>query len=135
MMTFRRISGILAAPMAALMFLVSVPIGAADAALIPTERMIEGTTVEADRGRIIEFLARDDVRARLVELGVDPTVAVERVAALTAAEVREIAGRLDHVPAGQDVLSAILGTALIIFLVLLITDILGLTDVYPFVRR
>jgi hypothetical protein len=49
--------------------------------------------------------------------------------------VREIAGRLDQLPAGQSAVGAVVGAILIIFLVLLITDLLGLTNVFPFVRR
>ena len=135
MTIFRRISKLLAAPMAAVMFLVSVPIGAASAGLIPTDRVVERGAVEADRARIADFLARDDVRAQLIGLGVDPAMAVSRAAGLSDTEIRDIAGRLDQLPVGQDFLGAVLGTALIIFLILLITDILGLTDVYPFVRR
>ncbi len=71
----------------------------------------------------------------MIELGVDPAVAVARVAGLSDAEIHDVAGRIDQLPAGQDFVGAILGTALVLFLVLLITDILGLTDVFPFVRR
>ncbi len=135
MKAFRRISRILAAPMAALMFVASVPIGVASAGLISTERVVELEAAAGDRARVIDFMARADVRAQLTELGVDPAVAVARVAALSDAEIRDIAGRIDQLPAGQDFVGAILSAALVIFLVLLITDILGLTDVFPFVRR
>ena len=135
MKAFRRISRLIAAPMAALMFVMSVPIGIANAGLIPTERVVESEAAAGDRTRIYDFLAREDVRAQMIELGVDPAVAVARVAGLSDAEIRDIAGRIDRLPAGQDFFGAVLGTALVIFLVLLVTDILGLTDVFPFVRR
>ena len=38
-------------------------------------------------------------------------------------------------PAGQGAIGVIIGAALIIFLVLLITDIVGITDVFPFVKK
>ena len=135
MKAFRRISRCLAAPMAAVIFVMSVPIGVANAGLISTEQVVEREAAAGDRARIVDFLARQDVRTQLTELGVDPAAAVTRVAGLSDAEIGDIAGRIDQLPAGQGVVSAILGTALIIFLVLLITDILGLTDVFPFVRR
>ncbi len=135
MKAFRRISRIIAAPMAALMFVVSVPIGVANAGLISTERVVELEAAAGDRTRIYDFLAREDVRAQMIELGVDPAVAVARVAGLSDAEIHDVAGRIDQLPAGQDFFGAILGTALVIFLVLLVTDILGMTDVFPFVRR
>ncbi len=135
MKAFRRISRGLAAPMAAVMFVVSVPIGVANAGLISTEQVVEREAAAADRARIFDFLARQDVRAQLTELGVDSAMAEARVAGLSDAEIRDIAGRIDQLPAGQDFVGAILGAALVIFLVLLITDILGMTDVFPFVRR
>ncbi len=135
MKAFRRISRCLAAPMAAVMFVMSVPIGVANAGLISTEQVVEREAAAQDRARLFDFLARQDVRAQLTEFGVDPAMAEARVAGLSDAEIRSVAGRIDQLPAGQDVFGAILGTALAIFLVLLITDILGLTDVFPFVRR
>jgi len=135
MKTFRRISRGLAAPMAALMFMMSVPIGIANAGLVSTEQVVEHEAAAADRERVFDFLARQDVRAQMTEFGVDPAMAEARVAGLSDAEICKVAGRIDQVPAGQDVLGAVLSTALVIFVVLLITDILGLTDVFPFVRR
>ncbi len=135
MKAFRRISRGLAAPMAAVMFVMSIPIGIANAGLISTEQVVEREAAAADRARIFDFLARQDVRAQLTDLGVDPAMAEARVAGLSDAEIRDITGRIDQLPAGQDVFGTILGTALVLFLVLLITDILGLTDVFPFVRR
>ncbi len=135
MKAFRRISRLLAVPMAAVMFVMSVPIGVANAGLISTEQAVAGAAAEAGRSRVLDFMARDDVRAGLIELGVDPALATARVAGLSDAEIGDIAGRLDQLPAGQDIVGAILSTALVIFLVLLITDILGLTNVFPFVRR
>jgi len=135
MKAFRRISRGLAAPMAAVMFVMSVPIGIANAKLISTEQVVEREAAAEDRARVFDFLVRQDVRAQLVEFGVDPAMAEARVAGLSDAEIRKVAGRIDELPAGQDSFGAILSTALVIFVVLLITDILGLTDVFPFVRR
>ncbi len=135
MKAFRRISKPLAAAMSAVMLALSVPVGVANAGLISTDRVVEREAAAGDRGRVADFLAREDVRAELIGLGVDPAVAAVRVAALSDAEIRDIAGRIDQLPAGQDVFGAILSTALIVFLVLLITDILELTDVFPFVKK
>ena len=118
-----------------LMFVLTGPIGTARAALITTGQAIEATAAQGDRDRVRAFLARDDVRTQMVALGVDPVEAVDRVAALSDAEVRQIAGHLDRLPAGQSAIAAVIGAALFIFLVLLITDLLGLTDVFPFVRH
>ena len=109
------------------------PIDAARAALVSTEQAIAGEV--AGRERVAAFLAREDVQAQMAALGVDPAEAARRVGGLSDTEVQRIAGELDRLPAGQSALGAVIGAALLIFIVLLITDLLGLTDVFPFVRR
>jgi hypothetical protein len=121
--------------LAVVLFALTGPIDAARAALITTEQAMTAEAVTSERERVAAFLARDDVQTQMVALGVDPSEAARRVAGLSDAEVQQIAGHLDRLPAGQSAVGAVLGAALFIFLVLLITDLLGLTDVFPFVRR
>jgi hypothetical protein len=121
--------------LAVVMFVLTGPIDAARAALVTTGQAIEAGAAMGERDRVAAFLAREDVRAQMVALGVDPVEAVNRVAGLSDAEVRQIAGQLDRLPAGQSALGVVIGAALFIFIVLLITDLLGLTNVFPFVRR
>jgi len=85
----------------------------------------------AERGRIASMLERADVRAQLEAYGVRAADVKARVAALTDEEAARLAGKLDSLPAGGD---GIIGALLLIFVVLLITDILGLTKVFPFTR-
>lgn len=106
----------------------------ARAALISTEQAIVTEHHLDARARVEALLAREDVRAELIGLGVDPEQAATRLARLNDAEIARIAGHLDSLPAGEGAIGAVVGAALFIFLVLLITDLLGLTDVYPFVR-
>jgi hypothetical protein len=121
--------------LAMVMFVISMPLGAANAALVSTEQVLAQGDGTAERARVLAFLARAEVREQIVALGVDPNEAAARVGALSDAQVREIAGQLDQLPAGQSAVGAVLGAILIIFLILLVTDLLGLTDVFPFVRR
>jgi cytochrome c1 len=121
--------------LAVVMFVLTGPLDAAHAALVTTPQAVEAGAAEGERNRVAAFLARADVREQMVALGVDPVEAVNRVAGLSDAEVRQIAGHLDRLPAGQSAVGAVIGAALFIFLVLLITDLLGLTNVFPFVRR
>jgi len=81
--------------------------------------------------RVLGFLERADVRSELAARGVDLAEARSRVAALTDAEAAELAGRIDSLPAGG---IDVLGVALVVFLVLLLTDILGYTHIFPFTK-
>jgi hypothetical protein len=93
------------------------------------------TTEEATRGsiehRVNELLARAEVRDALATRGVDATQVQARVAALTDAEAALLADQLDRLPAGA---SDVLGILFAVFIILLITDLLGLTKVFPFTR-
>ena len=88
----------------------------------------------AAKERILGVLERSDVRSQLQSLGVNPADARARVAALTNEEAAELTASIDNLPAGGDGIGAIVGAALLIFLVLLLTDILGVTHVFPFTK-
>jgi hypothetical protein len=100
------------------------------AGMLPTDTAISSP----DRERIAAFLDRDAVRSQLVAYGVSPADVKSRLGALSDAEVAKIAGEMDSLPAGADAAGAIIGAALLIFIILLITDLLGLTHVFPFVK-
>jgi hypothetical protein len=98
----------------------------AQAGIVPTESAVTGV----ERARVAEFLDRQDVQAQLQARGVSADEVKARVAALTDEEARQMASRIDSLPAGGDVL----GILLTVFIVLLITDILGFTKVFPFTK-
>ena len=99
--------------------------------LVSTQEAVDATQADADRERIAELLNRDDVRDQLAAQGVDPAEVEERVAALSDEEVRQMNQRLDQMPAGAN---AVVGALFAVFVILLVTDLLGLTNVYPFTR-
>ncbi|MCD6679738.1 MAG: PA2779 family protein [Burkholderiaceae bacterium] len=90
----------------------------------------EPVPLRYDRASIDALLARDDVRAQLEALGVDPQDARARVQALDDAQAQALAERLDEMPAG----GSVLGVVFLVFVILLVTDILGFTRVFPFTR-
>jgi hypothetical protein len=96
------------------------------AGIVSTDSVVIG----AERERIAGLLERGDVQARLQALGVDPAQARARVAALSDAEAAQLAANLEELPAGGD----LIGAAVLVFLVLLFTDIMGYTKVFPFTR-
>ncbi len=103
----------------------------AQAGMLPTPTVAASSAKE----RILSILGRDDVRAQLQSLGVNPADAKARVAALTDEEAAEVAANMDRLPAGGDGIGALVGAALLVFLVLLLTDILGFTHVFPFTKQ
>lgn len=110
----------------------------AQAALVSSEQVAQttisttvSTTAQQDRARIISALSRADVQAELIKRGVDPAQVQDRVAALTDEEAGLMARHIDAAPAGGN---SLIGALVFIFVLLLVTDLLGLTKVFPFTR-
>jgi len=120
------IAGLLIASMTGMSLYVPV----AEAGMIPTQNVFENSVADSDQIKVISFLAREDVRKQLQALGVDPTQAAERAQRLSNEQAQQLAAQIDTLPAGGD----IVGALVFIFIVLLITDILGLTRLFPFTR-
>jgi hypothetical protein len=105
------------------------------AALVGMSQIIDQGSHDVDRDRLRAFLDRAEVRDQLEALGVDSDIARARIDSLTNEEVSNIVDRLDQLPAGGDGFGALVGAALLVFIILLITDLLGLTDVFSFVKK
>jgi hypothetical protein len=101
--------------------------------MIPTAAV--AAEAPGSRVRVSDWLNRAEVRAALAAYGVSQEEVQGRVAALSDDEAAALAGRLDSLPAGGDAgLGAVVGAAVLVFLVLLLTDILGFTHVFPFTK-
>jgi hypothetical protein len=99
----------------------------ARAAMVGTLQAVEaGSSRAADLSTVTAALARDQVRAQMLALGVDPAAVDTRVARLSDSELRTLADRMQSLPAGGDAL-AIIG---ILFLVLLILEVVGVIDIF-----
>ena len=101
----------------------------AQASIVSTDESMSVASADANRDKVTAFLAREDIRSALQAQGVSGDAATERVKAMSDSEVSQLASRVDQAPAG-----GILGLIFTVFIVLLITDIFGLTKVFPFTR-
>lgn len=104
---------------------------------LPAQAGLVGTqevAASVPRSEIQRHLNRQEVRDQLQAMGIDPALVEARVAALSDEEARILAERLDALPAGGDGVGAVVGALLVIFVILLITDLLGWTKVFPFTR-
>ena len=116
----------------ALLRLVSVSIvcmgfaQAAPAGVIGTSYMLDEESRTASLSRIEVLLARDDVGRQLEVLGVDKAVVVERLNGLSHAELLHLEDQLDSQVAGGD----IIGLIGAVFVVLLILELVGVTDIF-----
>ena len=105
---------------------------AAHAGMVGTEAVVNAAQTQQNRERLHNALNRDDVRAQLLARGVEPAQVQARIDSLTDEEMQTLVTNMDQLPAGGD---GLVGALVFIFIVLLITDLLGLTSIFPFVRH
>ena len=115
------------------MLSMGLPLQSAFAGIVETDQAVSHELAGQDRARINAFIDREDVLAQLQKQGVTAGEAKARVNALTDDEAHKIAGKLDQLPAGGDVVGIIL-ILVFIFVVLLVTDVLGFTHFFPSTR-
>ena len=120
--------------MATMMLLIATPYQTLLAAMVPTEATIYQIKAQDARDRLKTLISKTDIKKSLISQGIDPMEAKARVDSLSDSEVIEVADKIEQLPAGGGAFGALIGAALIVFLVLLITDILGYTDIFPFVK-
>lgn len=108
--------------------------GVAQAGVISTAQAQQAAeqVQQADSSRelLLQMLARDDVQNKLIDMGVDVDQAQERVKQLSNDELLALNNQMEDLPAG----GSVLGLLVLIFIVFIITDAIGATDVFPFVK-
>jgi hypothetical protein len=117
------------------MIVVLTPCQTILAEMLTAERILDADQVSDARAYVDSILARQDVKAALIAQGIDADEAMMRTRALSDAEIINIADRMESLPAGGGAFETVLVVGLIVFLVLLFTDISGATDIFPFVKK
>lgn len=111
-----------------LLFVVTAP---AQAAMVGTDEVLGMAGATDQRAELVALIERADVREQLVAYGVDPADARMRIQNMTDAEVAQLHGRIDELPAGS---ASVVGVALVVFIVFVVTDVIGATDIFPFIH-
>jgi hypothetical protein len=111
-------------------------VNVASAGSVSTQALLESGEMSRPEGRerLHQLVDRQDVARQLAAAGVSLQEAHRRIEVLSDAQVASLNGRIDELPAGGWV-GAVVGAILIVFLVLLFTDLVGATDVFPWVNK
>ena len=102
----------------------------AQAAMITNDIVIAQSQQQDARNELVRTVQREDVRQQLLDLGVSPAAVEDRINMMTPEEIAHLNQQIADLPAGGDVL----GVLLVIFIVFVITDIIGATDIFPFIK-
>jgi hypothetical protein len=105
------------------------------AAMVDTADILHQQGNELARQKVQQFMERQDVARQFQAWGVNADEAMARVASMNDEEINLLAGQIDGMPAGGDALGVLLGIAVVVFVVLIILDIVGVTDVFTFIKK
>ena len=111
--------------------LMLMPVMNAQAALLGTDTLLTDAATPQSIDGLRQLLAREEAQQQLLALGLSPEQVRERVASLSDSELARINQGIDTLNAGGD---SVLGVLLVIFIVFVITDVLGATNIFPFIH-
>jgi len=110
--------------------LMSLSFTSTQAAMISNDMIINHAQHSSAKAELIQTINRSDVKQQLLNMGVKPADIESRINLMTHEEIAQLNQQIDELPAG----GSILGVLLIIFIVFVITDIIGATDIFPFIK-
>lgn len=110
--------------------LICAPVSQAQAAIIANAQLIDQVQLANDKEALLQTINRVDLQEQLLVMGVTTTDIESRINQMTQQEIAQLNQQINELPAGGDVL----GIILIIFIVFVITDVIGATDIFPFIH-
>ncbi|NOY73691.1 MAG: PA2779 family protein [Gammaproteobacteria bacterium] len=110
--------------------LLCISFGQTQAAIITNDQIIQQSQQKTDKTALLQMINRSDIQERLLDMGVTSADVEERINQMTPEEVAQLNQQLDQLPAG----SGIIGIIALGFVVFVITDVIGATDIFPFIH-
>ena len=110
--------------------MLSLSFGQAQAAMVTNNQIMDQLQVSSEKQTLLQTIRRADVQQQLLGMGVNVEDVEARVNMMTQEEITQLSQQIEDLPAGGD----ILGVLLVIFIVFVITDAIGATDIFPFIK-
>ena len=107
-----------------------MPLLPAQAAMIGNEQVVHQGLSHQTRDGLQQLFEQETAQQQLQAWGVSPDQIRSRIDSLTDAELASINQQVNDLHAG----SGVLGILLVIFVVFVITDVIGATDIFPFIH-
>jgi hypothetical protein len=104
--------------------------GNAQAAIISNGQVMDNLEQADSKQTLLQTIQRVDVQEQLVRMGVSTADIENRIDNMTQQEIAQLNQQIDELPAGGD----ILGVIVLIFIIFVITDVIGATDIFPFIH-
>jgi hypothetical protein len=101
-----------------------------NAGVVSNAAVIAAEQASVSRAQLVQWLDRDDVAQKMQALGVDRSQVESRINTMTAEELAQFNAQVEHMPAG----AGIVGIVVLFLVIFIITDIIGATDIFPFIH-
>ena len=98
------------------------------AGVVGSDTVLTQIQGEYSKQQLVSMVSNEDVLAKLEALGVDAQTAQTKISQMTNSELLAFNQQLNDAPAG-----GIVGTAITVFIVLAVLDLLGVTDLFTFI--
>jgi hypothetical protein len=112
------------------LLLICAPVSQAQAAIIANAQLIGQVQLANDKDALLQTINRVDLQEQLLAMGVTTADIESRINQMTQQEIAQLNQQINELPAGGDVL----GIILIIFIIFVITDVIGATNIFPFIH-
>ena len=106
-----------------------VTTGTVQAEAVSSQIVMQAQAHAFNKQQLIDMVSRADVQEKLVSLGVSQNDAISRINGMTNSEISQLNSQLNDAPAG-----GVVGAVLTVLAIIAILDLVGVTDVYPFIR-
>jgi len=123
---FRRLAAMLA--VFHVLMIAQVPL--ANAAMIGTGEVLTEQQQQVDRQQLMSMLDDQQVKDKLLAMGVERDQVENRINNLTSAELAQFNQQLSEAPAG----AGVVGVIVLFLVIFIITDMLCATDIFSFVK-
>ena len=107
-----------------------LPLSQAQATLVANDQLIQQVQQINDKDVLLQTINRADVQEQLSDMGVSTADIENRINQMTGEEIAQLNQQLNELPAG----GGVLGVIVLIFVVFVITDVIGATDIFPFIH-
>ena len=114
--------------------LMSMSFTSAQAAMISNDHVINHAQHNSTRTELLQTINRADVKEQLFNMGVNAEDIESRIKLMTHEEIAQLNQQINELPAGGTSLLGVLLIIFIVFIVFVITDVIGATDIFPFIK-
>ncbi len=112
-------------------FLINMSLSTATAGMLGNAVIVAQSEQTAERQALLGQLQRSEVREQLLAMGVQPDTVEARIRQLSDEEVVLLNQQIADAPAAG---SGVLELLVLVFLVFVITDVIGATNIFPFIH-